>query len=113
MRRSQGIAVLASLDSPASSGRRRPHARETVTPAMARRHLLSWRCSPDVRQRVGADLDLAAAYQWERTTSRIIAAGLLESALDGAQSTTRAPTRRRRLPACRGRSYPTHARGRR
>src|SRR5213593_3751094 len=36
-----------------------------------------------------------------------------ESALDGAQSTTRAPTRRRRLPACRGRSYPTHARGRR
>src|SRR5712691_9561993 len=45
MRRSQGIAVLASLDSPASSARRRPHARETVTPAMPRRHLLSRRCS--------------------------------------------------------------------
>src|SRR5438876_3795975 len=102
MRRSQGIAVLVSLYSPAFSGRTCPHARKTVTPAMARRHLLSRRCSPDVRQRVGADLDVAAAYQWERTPLGLSRHDCSESALDGAQSTTRAPTRRRRLPACRG-----------
>src|SRR2546430_16902551 len=102
MRRSQGIAVLVSLYSPAFSGRTCPHARKTVTPAMARRHLLSWRCSPDVRQRVGADLDVAAAYQWERTTSRIIAAGLLPvRALWRASAGKGAPRARSLVARCR------------